>query len=96
MGIKVISHSNFPIRQLNRMIIEVNTLNNIAMIEMTIEKATRIAVTGTTAAIMAINTEAIKIMLTVTTIDIAIEDIHIVTMSCIIMIIMSALMTCAS
>lgn len=84
------------------MIIEVNTLdtlndiNNIAMIEMTIEKATRIAVTGTTAAIMAINTEAIKIMLTVTTIDTAIEDIHIVTMSCIIMIIMSALMSFAS
>ena len=84
MGIKVILHSNFPIRLVNHITIQVNILNDIksvAMTEMTTEEDTRIVVTSTTAAIMAINTKAIIIMLTGTTIDTAIEDIRIVTMS---------------
>jgi hypothetical protein len=83
MDIKVISHSSFPMRLVNRITIEVDILNNIkniAMIEMAIEKDTRIVVTSTTVAIMAINTKAIIIMLTGTAIDTAIEDIRIVTM----------------
>jgi len=83
MDIKVISHSGFPMRLVNRITIEVDILNNIkniAMTEMAIEKDTRIVVTSTTVAMMAINTKAIIIMLTGTAIDTAIEDIHIVTM----------------
>ena len=83
MDIKVISHSSFPMRLVNRITIEVDILNNIkniAMTEMAIEKDTRIVVTSTTVAIMAINTKAIIIMLTGTAIDTAIEDIRIVTM----------------
>jgi hypothetical protein len=76
MGIEVISHSNFPMRLANHMTIQVNILNDIksiAMTEMIIEKDIRIVVTSTTAAIIS--------MLTGTTINTAIGDIHIVTMS---------------